>query len=219
MNLEFQYSESVRSLPWAVALGLITVRGVDPAALETALASAQQSISFNDPKPSVMRRIQAFDSFFTQNGFRSPLGDQLKHVQKKGLPGGSPFVKALLLSEMSTGILMGAQDAAAIKGPLLCDLAEGRETFRGMRAEVLCRKNEIILRDAEGIIATLFQGPDSRTRLNKDTKDIVFFVFSVPGMSAADVQEGIEAVCSLLKGSCAEIHAHVHENRLTETAP
>lgn len=215
MNLEFQYSESLRGLPWAVVLGVVTVRGVDPPALEAALASAQRSVSFNDPGDSVMRRIQAFESFFTQNGFRSPLGDQLKHVQKKGLPGGSPHVKALLLSEMSTGTLMGAQDAAAIKGPLVCDLAEEGETFNGMRAEVLCRKGEIVLRDLEGIIATLFQGPDSRTRLNKDTKDIAFFVFSVPGISAADVQEGVEAVCSLFKAACAEIHAQVHESQPT----
>jgi DNA/RNA-binding domain of Phe-tRNA-synthetase-like protein len=99
---------------------------------------------------------------------------------------------------------------------LVCDLAEEGETFRGMRAEVLCRKGEIVLRDSESIIATLFQGPDRRTRLNKDTKDIVFFVFSVPGMGTADVQEGIEAVCSLFKGSCAEIQAHAHESRLAE---
>ena len=217
MNLEFQYSESVRRIGWPVALGVVTVRSVDPVALEAAVASAQRSISFNDPGPSVMRRIQAFESFFTQNGFRSPLGDQLKHVQERGLPGGSPLVKTLLLSEMGTGLLMGAQDATPIRGPLVCDLAEEGETFRGMRAEVLCRKGEIVLRDSEGIIATLFQGPDRRTRLNKDTKDIVFFVFSVPDMGPADVQEGMEAVCSLFKGSCAEIHAHVYESRLAET--
>jgi len=218
MNLEFQYSESVRRIGWPVVLGVVTIRSVDPAALEAALASAQPSVSFSDPGPSVMRRIQAFESFFAQNGFRSPLGDQLKHIQERGLPGGSSLVKALLLSEMGTGLLMGAQDAAPIRGPLVCDLAEEGETFRGMRAEVLCRKGEIVLRDSEGIIATLFQGPDRRTRLNKDTKDIVFFVFSVPGMGATDVQEGMEAVCSLFKGSCAEIHAQVHENRLAESA-
>jgi len=211
MNLEFQYSELLRRNPWPVVLGVVTVRGIDQGGLEAALTSAQRSVSFSDPGPSVMRRIQAFESFFTQNGFRSPLGEQLKHVQEKGLPGGSPLVKALLLSEMGTGLLMGAQDAAAIRGPLVCDLAEEGETFRGMRAEVLCRKGEIVLRDSEGIIATLFQGPDRRTRLNKDTKDIVFFVFSVPGVDAADVQQGMEAVCSLFKGSCAEIHANVHE--------
>lgn len=210
MNMEFHYGDSVSAVPWAVALGVVAVRGVDPAALDAALASAQSSVSFSAPAPSVLRRMQAFESFFIQNGFRSPLGDQLKHIQEKGLPGGSPFVKALLLSEMSTGILMGAQDAAAIKGPLVCDLAKEGETFRGMRSEVLCRKDEIILKDSEGIIASLFQGPDRRTRLNKDTKDIVFFVFSVPGITATDVQEGVESVRSLLKSACAEIHCHVH---------
>ncbi|HET8892253.1 MAG TPA: phenylalanine--tRNA ligase beta subunit-related protein [Candidatus Angelobacter sp.] len=208
--MEFHYGDSLSALPWALALGVVAVRGVDPAALDAALALAQSSVSFSAPAPSVLRRMQAFESFFIQNGFRSPLGDQLKQIQEKGLPGGSPFVKALLLSEMSTGILMGAQDAAAIKGPLVCDLAKEGETFRGMRSEVLCRKDEIILKDSEGIIASLFQGPDRRTRLNKDTKDIVFFVFSVPGVGATDVQEGVESVRSLLKSACAEIHSCVH---------
>jgi DNA/RNA-binding domain of Phe-tRNA-synthetase-like protein len=211
MNLEFQYSESLRGLPWAVVLGVITVRSVDPAALEAALTSAQRSASLSDPEPSVIRRIQAFESFFTQNGFRSPLADQLKHIQEKGLPGGSPLVKALLLSEMSSGLLMGEQDAAAIRGPLVCDLAEEGETFRGMRAEVLCRKGEIVLRDSEGIIATLFQGPDHRTRLNKDTKDVAFFIFSVPGISDGDVKEGMEMVDNLFNAACAEIDAQVHD--------
>jgi DNA/RNA-binding domain of Phe-tRNA-synthetase-like protein len=211
MNLEFQYSESVRRIPWPVVLGVVTVRGVDQGGLEAALASAQRSVSFSDLGPSVMRRIQAFESFFAQNGFRSPLGDQLQHVQEKGLPGGSPLVKALLLSEMGTGLLMGAQDAATIRGPLVCDVGGEGETFRGMRAEVLCRKGEIVLRDSEGIIATLFQGPDRRTRLNKDTKDVAFFIFSVPGISDGDVKEGVEMVRNLFNAACAEIDAQVHE--------
>jgi len=212
MDVEFQYSESLRGLHWPVVLGVVTVRGIDTRELEAALVSAQQSVSFSDPGPTVMRRMHSFGSFFTQNGFHSPLGDQLKHIQEKGLPG-SPLVKALLLSEMSTGLLMGAQDATAIKGLLVCDLAEEGETFKGMRAEVLCRKDEIILRDSEGIIASLFQGPDRRTRLNKDTKEIVFFVFSVPGISAADVQEGVETVRNLFRAACTEIDAEVHESR------
>ena len=213
MDVEFQYSESLRGLPWPVVLGVVTVRGVDPGGLEAALASAQQSVSFSDPGPTVTQRIQSFGSFFTQNGFHSPLGDQLKQIQEKGLPGGSPLIKALLLSEMSTGLLMGAQEGAAIKGPLVCDLAEEGETFRGMRAEVQCREDEIILRDSEGIIASLFQGPDRRTRLNKDTKDIVFFVFSVPGICAADVQQGVETVRNLFRAACTEIDAQVHESQ------
>ncbi len=67
-----------------------------------------------------------------------------------------------------------------------------------MRREVQCKPDEIILRDDEGIIASLLQGPDHRTRLTPETKDVVFFVFSVPGIVASDIEEGTEAIRSLL---------------------
>ncbi len=209
--VEFHYSESLSGVPWAVALGMVTVCGIDAKALETTLASAGQAVSFGAPE--TVRRLQAFESFFAQNGFRSPLGHQLKSIQEKGLPGGSPVVRALLLSEMSTGLLMGAQDAAAIEGALVCDLAREGESFQGMRGEVLCRKEEIVLRDGQGIIATLLQGPDHRTRLKKDTKDVVFFIFSAPGISAAEVREGVGVVQALFRGACAEIQVQVYESR------
>ncbi|HEY7404456.1 MAG TPA: phenylalanine--tRNA ligase beta subunit-related protein [Candidatus Angelobacter sp.] len=209
--IEFHHHESLNSVPWAVALGVVSAYGVNLGALEAVLASAQEAVSFGAPE--AMKRIQAFESFFDQNGFRSPLGYQLKRIQEKGLPGGSPVVRALLLCEMSTGLLMGAQDASAIKGTLVCDLAQEGESFSGMREEVLCRKDEIVLKDEEGVIATLFQGPDHRTRLKKDTKDIVFFIFSAPGVSAAEVREGVWKVHSVLQRACSEIQVQVYESR------
>ena len=122
-------------------------------------------------------------------------------------------MRALLLSEMNTGLLMGAQDASAVQGALVCDLAGEGELFQGMRGEVLCRKDEIVLRDGQGIIASLFQGPDHRTRLKKETKDVVFFIFSAPGISGAEVREGVETVQALFHGACVEIQAHVYESR------
>jgi DNA/RNA-binding domain of Phe-tRNA-synthetase-like protein len=213
--LEFRHSESLRRLSWTVALGVVTVHGVNTAALESGLASAQQAVSFDDPQKlgPVMRRIEAFDSFFEQNGFHSPLSGQLKDVRQKGLPGGNPMIRALLLCEMSTGLLMGAQDASAIRGTLVCDLAQEGESFAGMRAEVQCRKDEIVLRDAEGTIATLLQGPDRRTRLGKATKDVAFFVFSVPGVGRVDVEEGVEAIRRLFAGACDAMSVQVHESQ------
>jgi DNA/RNA-binding domain of Phe-tRNA-synthetase-like protein len=112
---------------------------------------------------------------------------------------------------MSTGLLMGAQDSSAIKGELLYDLAPQGETFQGMRKEVKCHEGELVLRDSEGIIAALFQGPDHRTRLKKETKDIVFFIFSVPGIAPHEIREGIEAVRALFQGACAALDAQLYE--------
>jgi hypothetical protein len=208
VNIQLRYSESLCALPWSVSLGVVTLGGVDSGKLQSALATLSQSFFSDDGLSGpVTRRTELFESFFAASGFRSPLGGQLQTMRRKKTLPGPPLVQALLLSEMTSGLLMGAQDAAAIKGDLLCELAEEGETFRGMRSEVRCREGEIVLRDSEGIIASLLQGPDYRTRLNSDTRDVAFFVFSAPGIGSNDVQEGIEAVRTLFQPVSDEINA------------
>jgi DNA/RNA-binding domain of Phe-tRNA-synthetase-like protein len=199
----------MQQLPWSVPLGLVNVPNVDVQALARVIGDGQGKLQEN--REIVSRRMKAYDDFFAGNGFRSPLGFQLEQVQRKGLPPGSPLVQALLLAEMSTGILMGAQDSAAIRGELVYDLAGAGETFQGMRVQVQCRQNEIVLRDAEGIIASLFQGPDYRTRLSKSSRNIVFFIFSVPGISASELQQGVDTVRHIFLDSCPEFQAQIYE--------
>lgn len=215
VNIAVQLSEPVRALRWSFSFGIVIVRGINSTALEAALAS-QTQFFFSEDRTSrepVIHRIQLFESFFAENGFRSPLGKQFEAIHRKGSIGGSPLVQALLLSEMTTGLLMGAQDAAAIKQSLLCDIAGENESFHGMRGDIQCRKGEIVVRDAEGIIATLFQGPDHRTRLEKGTKDVVFFVFSVPGIDGHDVQEAVDFLRAIFKAAAFEISSEVYANR------
>lgn len=212
--MQSRYSRSIDSLPWNVTLGIVNIHGVDIASLQPALSALAASVVYGeqDNREVLARRMSAFESFFAANNCRSPLGPQFEAMQRKEMPRGTGLVQALLLLEMSTGLLMGAQDAAAIKGELLYDVAMQGETFRGMRNEVQCHEGELVLRDSEGIIAGLFQGPDHRTRLKKETKDVVFFVFSVPGIAANEVQEGVEAVQALFKSACAELSVQLCEN-------
>ncbi len=199
----------MQRLPWDAPLGIVTCTVNDFDALGQTVAARLESHG-SRPKEDISRRVAAFDSYFAGNGLRSPLGEQIEKVRSKGLPSGNVLVQALLLAEVTTGLLMGAQDAGTVKGVLVCDRANPGETFRGMRREVQCRPDEIVLRDDEGIIASLLQGPDHRTRLTPETKDIIFFVFSVPGIVAADIQEGTEAVRSLLADSCSDVQSRVY---------
>jgi DNA/RNA-binding domain of Phe-tRNA-synthetase-like protein len=213
LQIKAKYGESIRSLSWLAPLGIVTCPGVDHLSLQATVASFQSSLQLDKQENSerIMRRIQAFDSFFAKNDSRSPLGSQFEMVRRKGLPPGNVLVQALLLSEMSTGLLMGAQDASAIEGELICELAGSGESFRGMRNEVQCRAGEIVLKDNLGIIASLLQGPDHRTRLKKDTKDVVFFVFSAPGITVNEIHEGTEQICSIFKSACPHLSAQVYE--------
>jgi len=211
LNIPVTYGERMQSIGWTAPLGIAIISGVDEAALQQALSTVPNPATDVQQDSPVLNRIQAFDKFFTENGFRSPLGTQFEMVRSKGLPPGNPLVKALLLAEMSTGLLMGAQDATAIQGELVYDLASAGESFKGMRGTVQCRAGEIVLRDAEGIIASLFQGPDHRTRLAKATRDVIFFVFAVPGMDLEQLQEGTDKILDIFKSASSGFTAQTYD--------
>lgn len=211
MNIPVTYGERMQSMGWTTPLGIAIASGVDEAALQRVLSAIPNPTADVRQDSTVLHRIQAFDKFFTENGFRSPLGAQFEMVRRKGFPSGSALVQALLMAEMSTGLLMGAQDAAAIRSELVYDLASAGEAFKGMRGTVQCREGEIILRDAEGIVASLFQGPDHRTRLAKSTRDVIFFVFAVPGIDTEEIQEGLETIRGIFKAATSGFTAQTYE--------
>lgn len=212
LNIPVTYGERMQSMGWTAPLGIAIISGVDEAALQQALSAVPNPAADVQQNSPVLSRIQAFDKFFKENGFRSPLEPQFEIVRSKGLPSGNPLVKALLLAEMSTGLLMGAQDAAAIQGGLIYDLANAGESFKGMRGTVQCREDEIVLRDAEGIIASLFQGPDHRTRLAKATRDVIFFVFAVPGIDLEQIQQGTDTILAIFKTASSGFTAQTYDH-------
>ena len=210
MNITVRHSERAQNLSCEASLGLALISGVNEKELQESIASIAdlQGNAFK-PSEAALRRIQAFDRFFSDNGFRSPLAHQLEMVRKKGLPGGSAPVQALLLAEITTGLLMGAQNADAIEGELIYDVSAGSESFQGMRAMVTCHEGEMVLRDNKGIIASLFQGPDQRTRLTKETQNIIFFVFAVPGIETHEIQQGLETIRTIFQTASSRFSGQI----------
>src|ERR1700704_5908339 len=102
-NLQARYSQSINGLPWNVALGVVTIRGVDIASLQPAVVSlAEMGLSAaTGNRDEAIRRMKAFEAFFAANHCRSPLGPQLEALQRKEAPRSSGLVQALLLLEMS----------------------------------------------------------------------------------------------------------------------
>ncbi|MGC4811688.1 hypothetical protein ACLQ29_14290 [Micromonospora sp. DT228] len=154
----------------------------------------------------IERAVAAADSFFRVEGHRCPLPGQLAGARRKGLPPVPPLVRALLYAEMSTGVLLGVQDAAGMRGDLLLDLAQDGETFAGMRGDVVCRAGEPVIRDGAGIIASVFQGPDHRTRIDDGTTQPIFYAFGVPGLDRERLDAAITAVRELFPAGSAVVH-------------
>jgi hypothetical protein len=159
----------------------------------------------SQPARSVLDNLDAFDKFFALNGQRSPLSAQLTTTSRRGFPATvPPPVLALLVLEAATGVLMGVQDLDAIQGWAELDVLASAGSFVHMNgATVNCPVGDIVVRDAAGIVASLFRGPDHRTAVTPATTSLVFYVFDVHPTIGAEHGRACEMVSSLLATAAA----------------
>lgn len=145
-------------------------------------------------------RINLYDRFFKEWGYPCPLPSHFKRTIEMGFPIVNLYIDAHIIAEMYHGILMAIQDLSRFQGEWKLDLAEEGETFEGVSGDMIrCKKDEIILRDGEGIVCSLFQGPDFRTRIEASSKDIAIYVFTAPGIQEEQVSNGLQLALELLE--------------------
>jgi DNA/RNA-binding domain of Phe-tRNA-synthetase-like protein len=95
---------------------------------------------------------------------------------------------------------MAIQDLDRFQGGWKLDLANEGETFQGVSGRMLhCKEEEIVLRDEKEIVCSLFQGPDSRTKVDPTSKNIVVYIFTAPGIEEEHVVNGLQLALEILE--------------------
>ena len=145
-------------------------------------------------------RINLYDQFFKEWGYSCPLPNHLKRTVEMGFPIVNLYIDTHIIAEMCHGILMAIQDLDRFQGQWKLDLAQEGETFQGVSGKMIrCKEEEIVLRDGEGIVCSLFQGPDFKTRVEPASKNIVVYVFTAPGIQEEQVSNGLQLALELLE--------------------
>ena len=148
----------------------------------------------------IEQRIGLYDQFFREWGFPCPLPGHLKRAVEMGFPIVNLYIDAHIIAEMCQGILMAIQDLDRFRGAWTLDLAREGETFQGVSGRiVICKDGEIVLRDEEGIVCSLFQGPDAKTKVDSGSKNVVVYVFTAPGVEENPVSDGLQLVLEILE--------------------
>jgi len=144
--------------------------------------------------------INLYDQFFQEWGYPCPLPGHFKRTIEMGFPIVNLYIDTHIIAEMCHGILMAIQDLDSFQGKWKLDLASEGETFQGVSGKMIhCKKEEIILRDEEGIVCSLFQGPDFRTRIETSTRNIVVYVFTAPEIQEKQVENGLNLAIEILE--------------------
>jgi DNA/RNA-binding domain of Phe-tRNA-synthetase-like protein len=148
----------------------------------------------------IEERINRYDQFFKEWGYPCPLPSHFKRAVDMGFPIVNLYIDTHIMAEMCHGILMAIQDLDRFQGGWKLDLAQEGETFQGVSGRMLyCKDEEIVLRDEKEIVCSLFQGPDSRTKVDPSTKNIVVYIFSAPGIEEEHVVKGLQLALEILE--------------------
>jgi tryptophan 2,3-dioxygenase len=125
-----------------------------------------------------------------------PVARQYEEFVKKGrFP--EQLVPALLLSlELRSGVLMGIHRVQS-KRTITFDVATDGETFVGIgNKDIRCSPHEPVIRDAKGIIASVYQGPDKRTMVDfdnvPDNYELLLVVMGYPLMPTLQFDNAID---------------------------
>lgn len=148
----------------------------------------------------VEKRVDLYDQFFRQWGYPCPLPGHLKRTIEMGFPIHNLYIDTHIMAEMNHGILMAIQDLDRFQGAWRLDLADEGETFQAVSGQmVICKKDEIVLRDEKEIVCSLFQGPDFKTKIDPSSQNIVVYVFTAPGVEEEHVADGIQLALEILE--------------------
>ena len=148
----------------------------------------------------IEERINLYDRFFKEWGYVCPLPGHFRRTIEMGFPIVNLYIDTHIIAEMYHGILMAIQDMEHFHGGWKLDLAHEGEAFQGVSGNTIrCKEDEIVLRDGEGIVCSLFQGPDFRTRVETTSENIVVYVFTAPGIQEEKVSNGLQLVLKILE--------------------
>ena len=99
------------------------------------------------------------------------------------------------MAEMQDLLLTAGHDLDTLNLPLLLDVATGTEQYTLLRGEEqMLKPGDMMIRDQSGVISSIIYGPDQRTQIAPDTRNVIFTVYGPPGIDEKIVKDHLEHI-------------------------
>ncbi len=141
--------------------------------------------------------IQAYNAYYKRYKKTYHLQLQLESVVSKGraIPRVAGLVEAMFMAELKNLLLTAGHDLEALQMPVKIDVAEGNERYirlNGQEQEL--KPGDMMIADAQGVISCVLYGPDLRTRITSETRQVLFTVYAPPGIGEQAVYEHLQDI-------------------------
>jgi len=144
--------------------------------------------------------IQSYSAFFKRWGKTYPIAFQIRTIKRGGrFPQVSVLVDSMFMAELKNRILTSGHDLDAIQGDLSFDVSDGGERYLKLNGkEQELKKNDVILRDEDGILASVLYGPARRTAITPETENALYFAWCPYGMGEGSITSHLNDIHSNL---------------------
>jgi DNA/RNA-binding domain of Phe-tRNA-synthetase-like protein len=193
---EFSMSDKYQQQYPGVGFGLTLITGCrnheNPPGFDPYKRKLLRKMRKRETLAEISARIDTYADFFQRFGFDCPLTKHLKRTVNSGFPRYDLIVDAHFMAEMYAGILVAVTDYDRFDGNLTLDVTAEGEVCAGMGGrEFITKEDEIVLRDEKEIVCVLCQGADEKTRASKDTTNVLFYAYAVPGIDSRYLKDGL----------------------------
>jgi DNA/RNA-binding domain of Phe-tRNA-synthetase-like protein len=141
--------------------------------------------------------LGAYIDYYRARGKTYHVKAQWESVALKGkpIPSRAALVEAMFMAELENLILTAGHDLEAIAPPVLVDVTSDDDRYVLLSGtEVVLERGDMMMADGEGIVSSVLRGPDRRTRITPETRNVLFAVYAPAGVGEAAVRGHLEDV-------------------------
>jgi DNA/RNA-binding domain of Phe-tRNA-synthetase-like protein len=190
------------AFPAAVVGGLV-MRAVRNPELSPALEAAKRQLEerLRDAaaasEPAADRVVRAYIHYYRARGKTYHVKAQLESVARKGrpIPSRAALVEAMFMAELENLILTAGHDLDALVPPVHADVsADGARYVLLGGTEVVLERGDMMMADGMGIVSSVLRGPDLRTHITPQTRNVLFAVYAPAGVGEDVVRAHLEDI-------------------------
>lgn len=141
--------------------------------------------------------VHAYADYYRAHGKTYHVKAQWESVAVKGrpIPSRAALVEAMFMAELKNLVLTAGHDLAAVAPPVRADVTREGDRYVLMNGkERALEAGDMMMVDGEGIISSVLGGPDRRTRMTPETRDVLFAVYAPAGVGENAVRGHLEDV-------------------------
>jgi len=141
-----------------------------------------------------------YNEFYKKFDSKVPMEFQIKSIiDNKEIPMFNPVVTCMFMAELKNIILTAGHDLDKLGDKIEVLRSKGTEEYTKINGKIQKLKHyDIFANDGISIISSVLYGPDSRTKITKETKNFLFMCYSF-GLNDEEIRNHLNDMAGYLK--------------------